>query len=92
MTEGQVALGKDDWIAWRWTLGRPKLFQKNLQKQEYDMLTYQQGGISHYQILTFKPESIKDTDLTPGWEVQPTTGPLPGFHTDISAAVVSRTM
>ena len=36
-----------------------------------------------------KPGSIKDTDLTPGWEVQSTTSPLPGFHTDVSAAVVS---
>ena len=39
-----------------------------------------------------KPGSIKDTGLTPGWEVQSTTDPLPGFHTDESAAVVSRTM
>ncbi|KAF3581922.1 hypothetical protein DY000_02032103 [Brassica cretica] len=38
-----------------------------------------------------KPGSIKDTDLTPGWEVQPTTGLLPSFHTDVSAAVVNRT-
>jgi len=39
-----------------------------------------------------KSGSIEDTDLTSGWEVQPTTGPLPGFHTDVSATVVSRTM
>lgn len=39
-----------------------------------------------------KPGSIKDRDLTLRWEVQPTTGLLPGFHTDVSAAVVSKTM
>ena len=35
---------------------------------------------------------IKDTDLTFEWEAQSTTGPLPDFHTDVSVAVVDRTM
>ena len=36
--------------------------------------------------------SIKDTDLIFGWEMQSTTDFLPSIHTDLSVAVVSRTM
>ena len=56
------------------------------------MLQFYYALIFFFEEKRVKTGSIKDTDLIPGWEVQPTTDPLPGFHTDVSAAVVSRTM